>query len=81
MKEKLKPCPFCGGGVSIASVGDEIYQWYFITRGNGENKCDCRLFMESERFYKGDEEKTKVKAKSDLINRWNRRVCSCQKEK
>lgn len=81
MSEDLKSCPFCGGEVSIALGGDDTYQWYFITRGNRENRCTCRLFMESERFYKDDDEETKMKAKSDLINRWNRRICRCQKEK
>ena len=81
MNEELKSCPFCGGKVAIALGGDDAYQWYFVTRGNGENKCDCRLFMESERFYKDDDEETKAKAKSDLIKRWNRRICKCRKEK
>lgn len=81
MNNELKPCPFCGGEVTIALGGDDTYQWYFITRGNEENRCNCRLFMESERFYKDDDEETKTKTKSDLIKRWNRRGCSCnQKE-
>lgn len=77
MREELKSCPFCGGEVAIALGGDDTYQWYFITRGNRENKCTCRLFMESERFYKNSGKKTKMTVRSDLINRWNRRVCRC----
>lgn len=79
MSEQLRVCPFCGGEVSIALGGDDTEQWYFITRGNGENKCHCRLFMESEKFYKDDDKEKKMKAKSDLIKRWNRRVCRCKR--
>lgn len=81
INEDLMECPFCDGEVSVALGEDDTYQWYFITRGNKENRCGCRLFMESEEFHKYDDEETKMKAKIDLINRWNRRVCKCQKEK
>lgn len=81
MNEELKSCPFCGGEVTIVLGGNNTEQWYFITRGNGENRCDCRLFMESKKFYKDSDEATKTKVKNDLINRWNRRFCKCQKEK
>lgn len=81
MNKELKLCPFCGGEVFVALGGNDIEQWYFITRGNGENRCNCRLFMESEKFYKDDNKETKIKAKRDLINRWNRRICKCQKVK
>lgn len=73
MNKKLKPCPFCGGEVAIALGGNDDEQWYFITRGNGESKCTCKLFMNSDKFYKDDEEETKMEAKSDLINQWNKR--------
>lgn len=36
--EKLKTCPFCGGEVTVAISGDDKEQFFFITRGNGENK-------------------------------------------
>lgn len=74
MNEELRECPLCGGEVSIALSGNGDEQWYFITRGSGKNKCDCRLFMESEKFHRDDGKETKMKAKNDLINRWNKRV-------
>lgn len=80
MNEKLKPCPFCGGEVTIALGANDTEQWHFITRGNRKNRCTCRLFMESEKFYKDSDEKIKMKAKRDLINRWNRRVCKCKQK-
>ena len=44
MMDELKTCPFCGGKVTIALKGNKYEQW-FITRGFGENKCTCRVFM------------------------------------
>lgn len=69
---KLKPCPFCGGEVSIALCGDGFDAWWFITRGHGENACKCRLFMESEKFNKDSEMADFVA--DDLIAAWNRRA-------
>lgn len=31
---RLKPCPFCGGEVTIAEGGDDLTKWMFVTRGN-----------------------------------------------
>ena len=70
--EQLKPCPFCGGEVSIALCGDGFDAWWFITRGHGENACKCRLFMESEKFNKDSEMADFVA--DDLIAEWNRRA-------
>lgn len=67
----LKPCPFCGGEVSIALCGDGFDAWWFITRGHGENACKCRLFMESEKFNKDSEMADFVA--DDLIAAWNSR--------
>ena len=72
MKE-LKPCPFCGGEVSIALKGNNYVQW-FVTRGFGENKCTCRVFMESDLFTKGDSDSVKNMVKNKLIEAWNRRA-------
>ena len=49
-------------------------EWYSITRFDDEdNSCQCRLFMESEKFFAEDDESVKEKHKQDLINRWNTR--------
>lgn len=74
MEDNLRECPLCGGEVTIALSGNGDERWHLITRGSGKNKCDCRLFMESEKFHKNDSEEIKMKVKSDLINRWNKRV-------
>lgn len=75
---KLLTCPFCGGQVSIALTGYELYNWLFITRGNSstEKNCKCRLFMESEKWFIGsdDHAEQRRKAKSNLINAWNTRA-------
>ena len=74
----LKPCPFCGGEVTIALTGSQLYNWLFVTRGHSATKknCKCRLFMESERYSieDGFPEETYKKVKSDLVSAWNRRV-------
>ena len=72
---ELKPCPFCGGTVSIAETGDSITRWYFITRGNSKRKanCRCRVFMESEEFVPYSDGFGKI-AKKMLIEAWNRRA-------
>jgi hypothetical protein len=74
---KLKPCPFCGGEVSMALTGCGSINWVFITRGNSEIKknCKCRLFMESERYAISTvEHEEKERIMSDLAAAWNRRV-------
>ena len=72
---ELKPCPFCGGEVTIAVTGYKKENCYFITRGNSKTKknCKCRVFMESEPYQK-DEGDSKEKIRNDLVNAWNRRV-------
>lgn len=70
---ELKPCPFCGGSVSIAKAGDNGMMWWFITRGKGANPCKCRVFMESEDFAIREAVERKLKLKQDLIEAWNRR--------
>lgn len=72
MSEQLKPCPFCGGEVTIALGGNEREKW-FVTRGFGENKCTCRVFMESELFLSDDSAEDKTKIKNKLVEAWNRR--------
>ena len=69
---KLKPCPFCGGEVSIALCGEGFDAWWFIMRGHGENACKCRLLMDSEQFNKDSEIADFVA--DDLIAAWNSRT-------
>lgn len=76
----LKPCPFCGGKVTIAEMGNDEYGHYIVTRGLDDDKCTCRVFMESGQFEKSDTEEYKEMVKANLIEKWNRRVCQCRKE-
>lgn len=80
MNENLKPCPFCGGKVTIAEMGNDEYGHYIVTRGIDDDKCTCRVFMESGQFEKSDTEEYKEMVKANLIEKWNRRVCQCRKE-
>ena len=57
---ELKRCPFCGGEV-------------FVTRGHGNNKCKCRIFMESRSYTLDSPESEKAKIKANLIEAWNKR--------
>lgn len=71
----LKPCPFCGGEVTIAVTGHKNETCYFITRGNSKTKknCKCRVFMDSD-IYRKDEGVSKEKIRNDLVDAWNRRA-------
>ena len=70
----LKPCPFCGGEVTIAESGCRQTRWMYVTRGNKKNKCNCHVFMESKIYYFDSSEKDKERIKADLIEAWNKRV-------
>ena len=71
---ELKPCPFCGGSVSIAKAGDNHMLCWFVTRGSGRNRCNCRLFMESDCFPSDAPEFVRKRMKNELIEAWNRRA-------
>lgn len=71
--EELKRCPFCGGEVTIAETSDHLTSWMFITRGNGQNGCKCRVFMQSKPYSFGHSAAVKEKIKKDLIEAWNKR--------
>lgn len=74
LMHNLRPCPFCGGEVSIAEKAYGKEKVMFITRGvSRKNNCKCRVFMESFPFLKGDDD-AKGAARNDLIEAWNRRV-------
>ena len=74
----LKPCPFCGGEVSMALTGHGTTNWVFITRGNSKTKknCKCRLFMESDRYFIDcmDSKEAATRARNELTEAWNRRA-------
>lgn len=74
MNEALKPCPFCGGTVSISFHGTKSSgYWWSINRGlDKQTKCICRLFMESDKFDCFNEER-KEEEKQKLIEKWNTR--------
>ena len=66
---KLKPCPFCGGEVTVARYDN---WWSVIAKGTDpKTSCRCRVFMESELFHNDAE---KERAKENLIETWNTRV-------
>ena len=72
---ELKPCPFCGGAVTIAITGNSrLGRRWFVTRGTQKKTgCSCRAFMESELFYEDNKEE-KEAARQELIEAWNRRA-------
>lgn len=73
---ELKPCPFCGGTVTIVWDGevDSSKDWWEITGKGSRCTCKCGISMRSKIFtygrkgYKGEREK------EELIKTWNRRV-------
>lgn len=71
--EELKRCPFCGGEVAIAEASCDSEIWMFVTRGHGNNKCKCRVFMESRTYTLDFSKSEKAKIKADLIEAWNKR--------
>ena len=77
-KTTLKPCPFCGGEVSISLTGQGTINWVYVTRGHSKTKknCDCRLFMQSEQYFidRTDSKEVAQTAFKDLVEAWNRRA-------
>lgn len=70
---KLLPCPICDKEVSVALMGGEQIQCWGITRGNGKDRCECRLFFESSSFSPDDPQEEKEAKKQRMIERWNTR--------
>tara|TARA_Y100001973_G_scaffold68073_1_gene99379 strand:- start:773 stop:979 length:207 start_codon:yes stop_codon:yes gene_type:complete len=60
--ETLKPCPHCGGEVSITEYGEDSEDytgWMIIC-----STCDTMMSQDSEMFTKNE---------YDLISKWNKR--------
>lgn len=75
---KLKPCPFCGGEVSMSLTGRGTTNWLFITRGTSKTKknCKCRVFMESDSYSIDclNSHEAAERACKELADAWNRRA-------
>lgn len=72
----LLPCPICGKKVSIARTENEAGErWWFITRGTYKTtRCNCRLFLESEKFTCGWNDDYSLECRAKLIDKWNTRA-------
>ena len=68
---ELKRCPFCGGEVAIAELGDYLISWMSITRGNGKNGCKCRVI--EFRMNNSGEIEIIHDGRKDTIEAWNKR--------
>lgn len=73
---ELKPCPFCGGSVSIYVMSENDFNLHYVIAGNnGENRCACGVFMEGDSgFISASPKYYKTALKKSLIEKWNRRV-------
>jgi len=75
---RLERFPFCKKVVAIEEMNDgeeNGFSWYYVTRGRTkQNRCECRVFMESEKFRTDAPAAEKDKAKADLIAKWNTRL-------
>lgn len=75
MSVRLFTCPFCGKRVSINSMSDEDEHWFYIhSDRRRKDHCECRVFMESEKFTDGATDDEIKAIRRDLIEKWNRRV-------
>ena len=76
--DELKPCPFCGGEVSMAAIAHDGVYTAFITRGCSITKknCGCRLFMESDQILldRVDFKEERDRERKKLAKASNRRV-------
>lgn len=72
----LSPCPLCGKKVSIArSDNEQGERWWSVTRGTCKTtRCNCRLFLESEKFTCGWNDAHALECRRKLIERWNARA-------
>lgn len=74
MNEKLKPCPFCGGTVTIRLDGiiDSPKDWWEITGNASLCTCKCGISMRSKIFTYGRKGYEGEREKKELIEKWNR---------
>ena len=71
---ELKPCPFCGGAVRIIeTTDDDGFSYYLVSRGLEDNRCRCRVFMESGLFHRTSSKSRKQIERKLLVDAWNRR--------
>lgn len=75
VNDGLESCPFCGKKVTINRLSDEDGSWFYIHGTDRSSAyCNCRLFMESERFNKYSTDEAIKDIHKRLIDRWNRRT-------
>lgn len=75
VNDGLESCPFCGKKVTINRLSDEDGSWFYIHGIDRSSAyCNCRLFMESERFNKYSTDEAIKDIHKRLIDRWNRRA-------
>ena len=74
MYRGIKNCPFCGKKVCVARMSDGDEHWFYIHGVRRDDKhCQCRVFMESEKFRDGAPEAEIAAIRTALIRKWNRR--------
>lgn len=80
MKEtELKPCPICGGEVTIKDCTSNIYgfQDYMIKCGCGlrfHSQSTCEHYWVGNTYHTPQTERAKKKAYDKMIEDWNRRA-------
>ena len=71
---RLDGCPFCGGHVSFHRMSDGDEHWFYIaTAPHSKKPCECRVFMESDKFRDGASDKAIKAIRASLTAKWNRR--------
>ncbi len=72
---RLAKCPFCGKRVSIARMSDGDEHWFYVHGVYKDDKhCQCRVFMESEKFRDGATDGEIKAIRAELAEKWNRRA-------
>lgn len=72
---RLAQCPFCGKRVLIARMSDGDEHWFYVHGlRKADTHCQCRVFMESEKFRDGATDDEIKAIRASLVEKWNRRV-------